>query len=127
MLPGHTMNRIGRLARAVKLGAGLLGRSKARKARTLCKESWLSPRMYSKLVKNAARSNEQVSGVEASPSFVREPEGNGVAAEFVAFARRYNETWLVARHGYKTPARVKEEQTMPPIDPTLAAALPLAA
>ena len=39
------------------------------------------------------------------------------------------ETWLVARHGYKTPARVREEQTMPPIaiDPTLAATLPLAA
>ena len=73
-------------------------------------------------------------GIEASPSFVREPEGNGVAerfirtlkenllwvrtfktieelrAELVAFARRYNETWLVARHGYKTPARVREEQ-----------------
>ncbi len=92
-------------------------------------------------------------GIEASPSFVREPEGNGVAerfirtlkenllwvrtfktieelrAELVAFARRYNETWLVARHGYKTPARVREEQTTPriAIDPTLAAALPLAA
>jgi len=50
-------------------------------------------------------------------------------AELVAFARRYNETWLVARHGYKTPARVREEQTMPQIaiDPTLAATLPLAA
>ena len=50
-------------------------------------------------------------------------------AELVAFARRYNETWLVARHGYKTPARVREEQTMPPIaiDPTVAATLPLAA
>ena len=90
-------------------------------------------------------------GIEASPSFVRQPEGNGVAerfirtlkenllwvrtfktieelrAELVAFARRYNETWLVARHGYKTPARVREEQTMPRIDPTLAATLPLAA
>ena len=29
-------------------------------------------------------------------------------AELVAFARRYNETWLVARHGYKTPARVRK-------------------
>ena len=92
-------------------------------------------------------------GIEASPSFVREPEGNGVAERFirtlkenllwvrtfktieelrvelVAFARRYNETWLVARHGYKTPATVREEQTMPriAIDPTLAATLPLAA
>src|SRR5208337_688523 len=36
-------------------------------------------------------------------------------AELVAFARRYNETWLVARHGYKTPARVREEQTTPRI------------
>jgi hypothetical protein len=36
-------------------------------------------------------------------------------AELVAFARRYNETWLVARRGYKTPARVREEQTMPRI------------
>ena len=74
-------------------------------------------------------------GIEASPSFVREPEGNGVAerfirtlkenllwvrtfetieelrAELVAFASHYNETWLVARHGYKTPAKVREEQT----------------
>ena len=92
-------------------------------------------------------------GIEASPSFVREPEGNGVAerfirtlkenllwvrtfktiedlrAELVAFARRYNETWLVARHGYKTPARVREEQTtlQIAIDPTFAATLPLAA
>ena len=68
-------------------------------------------------------------GIEASPSFVREPEGNGVAerfirtlkenllwvrtfktieelrAELVAFARRYNETWLVARHGYARQPR----------------------
>ena len=48
-------------------------------------------------------------------------------AELVAFARSC--TWLVARHGYKTPARVREEQTTPriAIDPTLAATLPLAA
>ena len=92
-------------------------------------------------------------GIEASPSYVSEPGGNGVAgrfirtlkenllwvrtfktieelrAELVAFARSaYNETWLVARQGYNTPARVREEQTMPPIaiDPTLSATLPLA-
>ena len=70
-------------------------------------------------------------GIEASPSFVREPEGNGVAERFirtlkenllwvrtfdtieelraalVEFATRYNETWLVARHGYRTPAQVR--------------------
>jgi putative transposase len=73
-------------------------------------------------------------GIEASPSFVREPEGNGVAerfirtlkenllwvrsfdtieelrAELIEFARRYNETWLVERHGYQTPAQVRAAQ-----------------
>ncbi|MGO9846861.1 MAG: integrase core domain-containing protein, partial [Methylocella sp.] len=92
-------------------------------------------------------------GIEASLSFVREPEGNGVAERFirtlkenllwvktfdtieelraalVEFATRYNETWLVARHGYKTPAKVRLEQTMPrlTINPRPAAALLLAA
>jgi hypothetical protein len=71
---------------------------------------------------------------EASPCFVREPEGNGVAERFirtlkenllelktfdtieqlrtalVEFATRYNETWLVARHGYKTPAKIRAIQ-----------------
>ena len=73
-------------------------------------------------------------GIEASPSFVREPEGNGVAERFirtlkenllwvrtfdtieqlraalVEFARHYNQTWLVARHGYRTPAQVRADQ-----------------
>jgi hypothetical protein len=66
-------------------------------------------------------------GIEASPSFVREPEGNGVAERFirtlkenllwvrtfdtieelraalVEFATHYNETWLVALPGCWTP------------------------
>lgn len=74
-------------------------------------------------------------GIEASPSFVREPEGNGVAERFIrtlkenllwvrafhtieelrgalmGFAERYNKTWLVARHGYKTPAQVSSERS----------------
>jgi hypothetical protein len=56
-------------------------------------------------------------------------EGKLALGAGVAFARRYNETWLVARHGYKTPARTREEQTMPQIaiDPTFTATLPLAA
>ena len=73
-------------------------------------------------------------GIQTSPSFVREPEGNGVAERFIRtlkenllwvrtfetiedlrialqdFAHRYNETWLVARHGYRTPARVRAMQ-----------------
>ena len=88
-------------------------------------------------------------GIEASPSFVREPEGNGVAerfirtlkenllwvrtfdtieelrAELVEFATRYNETWLVARHGYRTPAQVRADQCR--LDPNITADLKLAA
>src|ERR1700692_38782 len=88
-------------------------------------------------------------GIEASPSFVREPEGNGVAERFirtlkenllwvrsfatieelraalVEFAIRYNETWLVARHGYRTPAQVRADQCR--LDPNPAADLKLAA
>jgi transposase InsO family protein len=92
-------------------------------------------------------------GIEASPSFVREPEGNGVAERFIRtlkenllwvrtfntieelraalldFARRYNETWLVARHGYKTPSKVREEQATPQltIDQRPTTTIPLAA
>src|SRR5512132_1728843 len=68
-------------------------------------------------------------GIEASPSFVREPEGNGVAERFIRtlkenllwvryfqtieelrlalieFVDWYNTHWLVARHRYRTPPR----------------------
>jgi transposase InsO family protein len=73
-------------------------------------------------------------GIESSPSFVRQPEGNGVAERFIRtlkenflwvhtfdtieelrrglqeFAIHYNATWLVARHGYRTPNQVRVEQ-----------------
>ena len=73
-------------------------------------------------------------GIEASPSFVRQPEGNGVAERFIrtlkenllwlqsfdtieelrlaliAFAEWYNTHWLVARHGYRPPATVRAGQ-----------------
>lgn len=69
-------------------------------------------------------------GATSSPAFVREPEGNGVAERFIRtmkeqllwirrfatvdelqaalddFRRRYNETWLLTRHSYQTPAAV---------------------
>jgi putative transposase len=90
-------------------------------------------------------------GIEASPSFVRQPEGNGVAERFIRTLKE-NLLWvrtfktieelraelvvspgatmkLGSSRGMDTPARVGEEQTMPriAIDPTLAATLPLAA
>ena len=73
-------------------------------------------------------------GITSSPAFVREPEGNGCAERFIRtlkenllwlktfdtveelrlalheFQRQYNETWLIGRHGYKTPAQVRLEQ-----------------
>ena len=88
-------------------------------------------------------------GIEASPSFVREPQGNGVAERFirtlkenllwaktfdtieelraalVEFARHYNETWLVARHGNRTPAQVRAAQSQ--LDQNAMADLKLAA
>jgi transposase InsO family protein len=72
-------------------------------------------------------------GITNSPSFVREPEGNGVAERFIRtlkenllwvrtfatvaelaralreFRRRYNEQWLIERHGYRTPSQVRSE------------------
>lgn len=66
-------------------------------------------------------------GIESSPSFVRQPQGNGCAERFVRtlkeqllwlqrfetvealkeallnFARKYNESWRIARHGYVSP------------------------
>jgi putative transposase len=73
-------------------------------------------------------------GIESSPAFVREPEGNGCAERFVRtlkenllwvrrfdtieelrlalidFRHRYNRTWIVERHGYRTPAQVRADQ-----------------
>ena len=73
-------------------------------------------------------------GLESSPAFVREPEGNGCVERFIrtlkenllwiqrfatieelrqalhAFQNTYNQTWIVERHGYRTPAQVRAGQ-----------------
>ena len=73
-------------------------------------------------------------GLTSSPAFVREPQGNGCAERFIRtlkenllwlttfdsvealrvalleFQHRYNEAWLIGRHGYKTPTQVRQEQ-----------------
>ena len=72
-------------------------------------------------------------GIEASPAFVRSPQCNGSAERFIRtlkenllwirtfesvddlcqalqeFKRQYNESWLIERHNYKTPKRVREQ------------------
>jgi putative transposase len=73
-------------------------------------------------------------GIESSPAFVREPEGNGCAERFIrvlkenllwarrfdtveelrsallAFQRAYNQSWIIERHGYRAPAQVRADQ-----------------
>jgi putative transposase len=70
-------------------------------------------------------------GIESSPAFVRQPEGNGCSERFIrtlkeqllwietfdtlaelqaaldAFRQRYNNGWLVEKHGFKTPAAAR--------------------
>jgi len=70
-------------------------------------------------------------GIESSPAYVREPEGNGCSERFIrtlkeqllwiehfrtvedsrrallAFKDRYNNQWLIERHGHRTPAAVR--------------------
>jgi hypothetical protein len=46
-------------------------------------------------------------------------------AALVDFATRYNETWLVARRSYRTPAQVRADQSR--LDPNSTANLKLAA
>lgn len=72
-------------------------------------------------------------GVESSPAFVREPEGNGVSERFIRtlkeqllwiryfatveelrlalleFKDKYNRQWLIEKHGYRTPAQVRAD------------------
>ena len=73
-------------------------------------------------------------GLKSSPAFVREPEGNGCAERFIRtlkenllwvrrfatveelrlalqqFRRTYNQSWIIERHGYRTPAQVRAAQ-----------------
>jgi putative transposase len=73
-------------------------------------------------------------GLESSPAFVREPEGNGCAERFIRtlkenllwvrrfetveelrlalqqFRQAYNQSWIIERHGYRTPAQVRAAQ-----------------
>ena len=72
-------------------------------------------------------------GIESSPSYVREPQGNGCAERFIRtlkeqllwlrpfdsveelrralieFKVRYNQQWLIQRHGFRTPAAVRAD------------------
>jgi len=77
-------------------------------------------------------------GIQSSPSFIREPEGNGCAERFIrllkenllwvksfatiedlrqaliAFKLLYNQQWILQRHDYKTPAQVRKDKHQTP-------------
>ena len=77
-------------------------------------------------------------GITSSPSFIREPEGNGCAERFIRllkenllwvktfatieelrqalieFKHVYNEQWILQRHDYKTPAQVRRDKRQTP-------------
>jgi putative transposase len=72
-------------------------------------------------------------GIESSPAFVRQPEGNGCIERFFrtlkeqllwvqrfrdleelrtalrAFRERYNNQWIIERLGYRTPAQARRD------------------
>jgi putative transposase len=76
-------------------------------------------------------------GIESSPAFVRAPEGNGCAERFIRtlkenllwvqtfntvedlrralleFRQTYNTTWLIERHGFRTPSAIRTQQLSP--------------
>src|SRR5919204_6563718 len=91
----------------------------------------------SQYVSNAFQEELAFLGIDSSPAFVRAPEGNGCAERFIRtvkenllwlrrfetgeelrralleFKERYNQTWIVERHGYRTPAQVRHELLHP--------------
>ena len=82
---------------------------------------------------HAAKSGNRFEALEPIRQGVREPEDNGCAERFIRtlkdnllwvrsfatvaalaealreFRRRYNEQWLIQRHGYRTPSEVRHE------------------
>ena len=78
-------------------------------------------------------------GVDSSPSFVAEPECNGVSERFIRtlkeqilwiqsfdtveelrvelhrFKERYNNNWLVQKHNYRTPVQARNHLLQPAV------------
>jgi len=108
--------RFGRFEAAIAEGSGLL----------------LRHDHGSQFVSHVYQDELRLLGIESSPSFVREPQGNGCAERFVRtlkeqllwlfrfdtleellealhrFKDRYNREWLIQRHGWKSPLGYRE-------------------
>ena len=86
-----------------------------------------------KYIRKLFQSELRFLGIESSPSYVREPECNGVSERFVktlkqqflhvghfetieelrnyllGFKEEYNRSWLCQKHNYKTPIEVRTD------------------
>jgi putative transposase len=104
-------------------------------AKEIARGLWLRHDHGSQFVSDLFQQEIAFLGIKSSPAFVREPQGNGCAERFVrilkenllwlrsfrdaeelreallAFKAEYNKCWILQRHGYKTPAQVREAQT----------------
>ena len=88
----------------------------------------------SQYMSDAFQSELRFLGIESSPAFVRAPEGNGCAERFIRtlkenllwvrtfetieelrvalldFRETYNTTWLIERHGFISPAALRQNR-----------------
>ena len=86
----------------------------------------------SQFVSHAFQDELVLVGIESSPAFVREPEGNGCAERFIRtlkeqllwlrrfqtieglrqalleFKERYNREWMIQRHGWRSPSEQRK-------------------
>jgi len=91
----------------------------------------------SQFISDAYQKELKFLGIRSTPSFVAEPQCNGVSERFIrtlkdqllwlrsfetvaalnealsAFKAHYNSTWLVAKHRYLTPSEVRAQLTSP--------------
>jgi putative transposase len=122
--PGTRFEALEPLKQAVKARFGAIGRDVAVGLK-------LRHDHGSQFVSDAFQQELAFLGIESSPSFVRAPEGNGCIERFFrtlkeqllwlrafknveelrlalhSWADLYNQKWLIARHGYLTPAQAR--------------------
>ena len=102
--------------------------TKGRYEDKIAKDTKLRHDHGSQFISHAFQDELKTLGIESSPSFVRQPEGNGCVERFIRtlkeqllwlqrfrtveelnqalrdFARRFNNHWIIGRIGYRTPA-----------------------
>jgi putative transposase len=95
----------------------------------------------SQFISDAYQKELKFLGITSTPSFVAEPQCNGVSERFIrtlkeqllwlkhfasveelnkalsSFKERYNQTWLVAKHNYLTPSEVRSKLSTPHLSP----------